>query len=88
MLIVLCNLRFSAAHCLNINGRVLKAEEVKVGLGRLSVDWSNNEAGSIILSVSSLLVTILHLPVLNMSNYLLHSIHFGRESLRMKCSSC
>lgn len=47
---------FSAAHCLNINGRVLKPEEIKVGLGRLSLDFYDTEPGSVVASVSRLSV--------------------------------
>lgn len=43
---------FSAAHCLNIIGRSLKPEEIKVGLGRLSVDYYKHEPGAVVSSVS------------------------------------
>lgn len=59
VMIVLCKfltwiLSFSAAHCLDNNGVRIKPEEVKVGLGQVSVNYSSNEPDSIIVSVSRL----------------------------------
>lgn len=44
---------FSAAHCLEIDGRKFTPKDLKIGLGKLLVDYYANEEGSIIGSVSN-----------------------------------
>lgn len=43
---------FSAAHCLEIDGRKFTPKDLKIGLGKLLVDYYANEEDSIIASVS------------------------------------
>lgn len=43
-----------AAHCLEIRTRKLKAEELKIGLGKLLKDFYTHEEGAMIISVSIL----------------------------------
>lgn len=44
----------SAAHCFSISGTDLPPENVKVGLGKLFVDYYNNEHGALVLNVSTI----------------------------------
>lgn len=44
----------SAAHCFSISGTDLPPERVKVGLGKLFVDYYNNEPGALVLNVSTI----------------------------------
>lgn len=44
---------FSAAHCLEIDGRKFTPKDLKIGLGKLLVDYYANEEDSIIASVST-----------------------------------
>lgn len=43
---------FSAAHCFSLSGTDLQPENVKIGLGKLFVDYYNNEPGALVLAVS------------------------------------
>lgn len=66
---------FLAAHCLEINTRKLKAEELKVGLGKLLKDFYTHEEGAMIISVS---ICLFEFIKDNKIQFFTHLLNFDR----------